>query len=298
MKRCLFFFIVLGICGLGCARADEPVRAAQTRLRQDGFYFGNATGIYDAPTAAAITRYQIRKGLAISGKLDAATALALGVTLPKTTSSQPAISSEAWRALRNSDKEFLERLNSGAIPAPSVQPGTSPAISAPQPVLADSLNKSHPESPTVAPRTETPPNETSTRVGQATSHTDLTLERLRDYVGAFVLAGLDPQVGSELEFFGERVNYFGEPHVDRARIRRDLLRYDREWPERRFWLAGELQVKHQSPDLLRVTFPLRYELRNGDKAASGEVLKSLTLRGTAGDNLEIVAVSERKVRQR
>ena len=34
---------------------------------------------------------------------------------------------------------------------------------------------------------------------------DASTEQLRDYVGAFVLAGLDPKVGSETEFFADHV---------------------------------------------------------------------------------------------
>lgn len=118
-------------------------------------------------------------------------------------------------------------------------------------------------------------------------------ERLRDYIGAFVLAGLDPQIGAELEFFAERVNYFGESN-EPAKIRADLLRYDRQWPQRRFWLAGEVAVDREPSGNLRVTFPLRYELRHGPKHASGKVIKTMRLRKTRNGDLEIVGVTERK----
>jgi hypothetical protein len=39
---------------------------------------------------------------------------------------------------------------------------------------------------------------------------------LRDYVGAFVLAGLDLHVGSETDFFADRVQYY-----DKGMIRRE-----------------------------------------------------------------------------
>lgn len=44
---------------------------------------------------------------------------------------------------------------------------------------------------------------------------------------------------------------------------------------------------------MQVTFPLRYELRNASKASSGKIDKTLVLE-PAGDDLEIVAVNERK----
>jgi hypothetical protein len=120
-------------------------------------------------------------------------------------------------------------------------------------------------------------------------------ERLRDYVAAFVLAGLDPQVGAEAEFFADRVDYFGEHHVTREKIRRDLQRYDKRWPERGFWLAGDLAVRPVK-DKLEVSFPLRYELRSGSRRSSGQVWKTLILERTGADDLQIVSVNERKAR--
>ena len=135
-----------------------------------------------------------------------------------------------------------------------------------------------------------------TRAARPVDRAEYGKERLRDYVAAFVLAGLDPHVGSELEFFADRVNYFGEANVSRPRIGRDLVRYDKRWPQRRFWLAGDLGVSRQPEGGLRVTFPLRYELRNGTKTASGKVMKTIALLKTGDGDLEIVAVNERKVR--
>jgi hypothetical protein len=43
---------------------------------------------------------------------------------------------------------------------------------------------------------------------------------------------------------------------------------------------------------IRVTFPLRYELHNGSKSASGTVRKTIILRQANDGDLEIVKVSE------
>ena len=118
-------------------------------------------------------------------------------------------------------------------------------------------------------------------------------DRLRDYVAAFVLADLDSEVGSETEFFADRVDYFGERGVNREKIRRDLQQYDNRWPERRFWLAGDLEITPIN-DHLKVSFPLRYDLRNGSKRSSGKVWKTLILEKTSTDDFLIVAVKERK----
>jgi peptidoglycan hydrolase-like protein with peptidoglycan-binding domain len=288
MKRFLFFGLALGLF-LGSVRADETVRALQERLKQAGFYHGKLNGSYDTETASAVTRYQIRSGLAISGKMDAATLKALHVPPPAAVSATPEPPPEpgTWRRLRNGDMQYLEKLNAGEIAPP--KPPSTPAKEPAAPVAKKRADAPPASRPTV-------PSKPQIRVSSTPSPRPADAaegkERLRDYVGAFVLAGLDPQVGAELEFFADRVKYYGERNVSRAKIRRDLVRYDQRWPERRFGLAGVLAVRRAPGGLLRVTFPLRYELRNGRKSASGKVRKTITLRRTGDGNLEIVGVEE------
>ncbi len=271
------------------ARADETVRTAQTRLRTDGFYHGAVTGSYDDETAAAVTRYQIRHGLEISGKLDAATAKSLGIAAPpkKDATVEPSAASETWRRLRDGDRQFLKGVNAGAIPPPQ-PPAVTAGISAPE--TSEPAIDPHAPPPRLA---EDVPGAAAS-AGQADEERFGT-ERLRDYVAAFVLAGLDPAAGAELEFFADRVNYFGEEGVGRERIRRDLIRYDREWPQRRFWLDGEMMSERLPGGNLKVVFPLRYELRNGSRQVSGKVMKTLVLQRTTTGELEITGVNERKL---
>jgi hypothetical protein len=257
------------------APPEENVRAAQTHLRQEGFYFGNANGLFNSETSAAITRYQIRHGLQITGELDAPTATALGVRARPSTDSVAAPSlSGTWRRLRNGEQQF--------VPAES-QP--SPNISSPAPNSRSRRSASHNSKATTRPVTQ-----------GAAATANVSHERARDYVAAFVLAGLDPKVGAELEFFADRVDYFGDAHLSRDQIRRDLLRYDARWPERRFWLAGDIDVHPDANQRLRVTFPLRYELTRKSERASGTVEKTLLLQKTPDDDLEIVGVNEKKIK--
>ncbi len=113
-------------------------------------------------------------------------------------------------------------------------------------------------------------------------------------MGAFVLAGLDPKIGAELEFFADRVNYSGKSNVSREKIRQDLARYDERWPERQFTLPGDLTITPLQNGRVRVSFPLRYELRNRNEHSSGLVQKTLTLQQTSSGAVEIVGVSEKK----
>lgn len=271
MKRSICALLLINFCCLLSVVADENVRAAQTRLREDGFYFATPDGVYDSRTAAAVTRYQIRHGLQINGKLDASTAKALGLgSAASTVSEPPAPVAGTWRQLRNGEQQFI------------------PATQKSDPVAK--------KSPSAKEGTGRAPAADSGRVAVERKSNDFGLERVRDYVGAFVLAGLDPKVGSELEFFADRVDYFGENQVSRERIRRDLRHYDSRWPERRFWLAGKVDIRALPKQRLRVTFPLRYELRSPSEKASGTVRKTLHLEKTGGNDLVIIAVNEKKIR--
>ena len=257
MKRLLLCFLILTLGAVGSVQADENIRALQTRLKAGGFYFGEVNGRYDSDTAAAVTRYQIRNGLQITGKLDAPTRHALGVAAAEPKVPTPQFGEDVWRYLRKSDQASIERLlHEESASQPSKTRPPSPQ--APEPAKADR-------------------------------------DRLHDYVAAFVLAGLDPQVGAETEFFADRVDYFGERNVPREKIRQDLRRYNERWPKRGFWLAGDLEVIRMN-NRLKVTFPLRYELENGPKRKAGKVLKTLLLEKSSGDHLQIVAVNERKTR--
>ncbi|HEX4631255.1 MAG TPA: peptidoglycan-binding domain-containing protein [Chthoniobacterales bacterium] len=274
MRRFLlsFFAIVLGaICSL---RADDTVSAVQTRLKTGGFYSGEINGRYDSETAAAITRYQIRNGLKITGKLDEQTSYALGVSATEPKGPMPPkFGEDVWRQLRKTDQAALDKLIAAAEAKKDRKPVKPAAISA------------SPPPPAEAPPAPAPANPRSA---------EYTSQRLHDYIAAFVLAGVNSQAGDETEFFADRVDYFGEKGVPREKIRRDLEHYNQRWPERGFRLAGELEVK-PGQDRLSVSFPLRYELRKGPKRANGKVWKTIVLEKSGADDFQIVAVNERKM---
>lgn len=280
MRRILFCFVAVTLGTLGSLHADQTVRAVQTRLKTGGYYFGEITGQYDNNTATAVTRYQIRNGLQITGKLDPQTTYALGVSETKPAMPPPKFGEDVWRYLKKSDQEQLKRMI-----AEDARANRSSKPAAARTTTSTASNRSVPEP---RPPAAGPPTATTDPSSGAYNR-----ERLRDYIAAFVLAGLDPQVGAETEFFAERVNYFGKPGVSRETIRRDLQRYNTRWPQRAFSLAGELAITSVNENL-KVAFPLRYNLRNGSKHASGQVLKTLVLKKVGTDDLQIVAVNEEK----
>jgi len=282
-NRIALFAIAIGLALAASVCADDNVRAVQTKLRDGGFYLGEIDGAYSNQLSAALSRYQIRNGLPITGHLDVDTAKALGAkpAVAASTTDDSAPTSETWERLRKSDKEFLARMERSAKSSPSSNvSGNEPAAAT---TPATSSESAKPAS--------APPAAASDGIS---SSPDFSTERLRDYVGAFVLAGLDAKVGAEAAFFSDRVQYYDSGTMDRDRIREDLKRYDERWPKRRFWLAGDIAVEPQSGSRVRVRFPLKYDLRNGAKHSSGKVNKTLVLE-RAGDDLQIVAVNERKI---
>jgi len=332
VKRVALFAVMIGLALAASVCADDNVRAVQEKLRGGGFYSGEIDGAYSSELAAALTRYQIRKGLAVTGQLDVDTSSALGAKPAVTTgTAAPEQSSETWRRLRRREPQTTstnarerssprtDRADSEAEPAQS-RPVATPATSEPATQSADSPSLAAPISsgsakPASSPRgnevavssTEMQPRlapaATENKLASAppapvsdarsSGDGDIGTERLRDYVGAFVLAGLDPHVGSEADFFADRVKYYDQGVVDREKIRNDLQDYAARWPERHFWFAGNLIIELQHRKRVRVTFPLRYELRNGATYSSGTINKTLVL-APVGDDLQIVAVSERK----
>jgi len=309
--------IGLALAVLVCA--DDNVRAVQEKLRDGGFYPGEIDGAYSSQLAAALTRYQVRKGLAVTGQLDVDTSNALGAKPAVTTgTAAPEQSSETWRRLRRRERKTpstnaQERSSPRAEETESsteTQPRSAPAATARTPSEITESASGPPATGSEGTRpVSTPPatGRTSSETAKPASAPavppapvsdtgssgdgDISTERLRDYLGAFVLAGLDQHVGSEADFFADRVKYYDQGVIDREQIRNDLQAYAARWPERHFWFAGNIIIEPQHRKRVRVTFPLRYELRNGATYSSGTINKTLVLE-PVGDDLQIVAVSE------
>jgi Putative peptidoglycan binding domain len=344
--RFVISVIAIGIAVAGSVSADDNVREVQEQLRDGGFYSGEIDGAYSSELSAALTRYQIRKGLAVTGQLDVDTSNALGAkpAVTKDRAAPEQSSSETWRRLRRGERrtstsarqsetaatearktssqdaeetESSEETQPRSAPAAAARTSSEITESASAPPPTGSERRPPVSTPAVRRATGQILSETTRPVsappatGQISSETtqpastppatvpsssgdgDVSTERLRDYVGAFVLAGLDPNVGSEADFFADRVKYYDQGVIDREKIRADLQDYAASWPERHFWFVGNIIIEQQRRKRIRVTFPLRYELRNGAQYSSGTVNKTLVLE-PVGDDFQIVAVSETK----
>jgi peptidoglycan hydrolase-like protein with peptidoglycan-binding domain len=280
------FMVAIGLSVVASVSADDNVREVQTKLSDEGFYFGEIDGAYSSDLSAALSRYQIRNGLPITGQLDAETSKALGAKPavgPSTAATEQ--SSETWRRLRKRERRTSTKARETSSPTDNETPATGTET----PPQSTPAAKARTSSVITEPASAPP----ATAVDTGSAAPAFSTERVRDYVAAFVLAGLDKNVGAETEFFADRVHYYDQGVMDREKIRDDLKRYDERWPDRHFWVAGKINVEPQSENGVRVTFPLGFKLRNGNNQSSGKVDKTLVLE-PAGDDLEIVAVNERK----
>jgi len=310
MKQFLFA-VAIGLAVAALVRADDNVREVQTKLSDEGFYSGEIDGAYSTELTAALSRYQVRNGFPITGQLDVETSKALGAKPavgPSTAATEQ--NTETWRGLREGEGRASTKARETPSSRTDETTGTSTATT----------NENEEETSTTAPGTQSryssSPQETPQETAAISSENakpesappatasntgslapEFSLERLHDYVAAFVLAGFDRNVGAEVEFYGDRVDYYDNGTMDREKIREDLKRYDEQWPERHFWIAGKITIEPQSDNRLRVTFPLGFKLRNGNRIASGKVDKTLVLEKTGAD-LQIVAVNERKAERK
>ena len=263
--RFIFLAVAIGVAVVGSVSADENVREVEEKLRDGGFYSGNIDGAYSSQLSAALTRYQIRNGLSITGQLD--------VDTSKELSAKPAVtnntggfqqSSETWRRLRKEERRpsTSARRSEGATDAPETSSARTEettqtitetsARSAPADTTSTRLETGHLPA---AAQTSSQTTGTAPAPPAKTPTDDVSTERLRDYVAAFVLAGLDRNVGAEAEFFADHVQYYDQGIMDREKIREDLKRYDERWPERHFWIAGTAQHRATNDNRARLTFP-------------------------------------------
>ena len=76
----LALLCALGLLAANSLLADDLTQAVQQRLKDQGFYYGEVNGRGGDETSAAIRRYQIRRGLKVTGQLNDETLHALGVS--------------------------------------------------------------------------------------------------------------------------------------------------------------------------------------------------------------------------
>ena len=117
------------------AGPTENVRAVQSKLADEGVILAKSTAPNSSDFSVALSRYQIRNGLPITGQLDAETSKALNA--------KPAIgpsiatteqSSETWRQLRKRERRKSTKARQSEPAAPET---SSPADNETPPTSTD-----------------------------------------------------------------------------------------------------------------------------------------------------------------
>ncbi len=271
------------LLAVGClplrAHGDELTRQVQEELRKRNLYYGNVDGRATEQVAAALRRYQQRKGFPPSGEADETTLRSLTLLPPAprlatTATPEPravgidgiAVTGAPWP-----DATVLRSDEARRNPVPPPEP--EPADPSP--------------APTVAP----PPASAAVHWPSADS--------VRGFLESYLRAGQSNDTAAQMPFYGEHVDYLNEGNVDHRFIQADIDGYDRRWPERRFTLLAPITLTappDHDPDKIVVNFHYRFAVKRPHDAPEGEMANTYTLQRSGPDSLRIVAMKESRVR--
>ncbi len=263
-RRTLLILLLLATAGL--ARADERVRQVQEELRRRNLYFGDIDGQQTPELSNALRRYQARKGFAVTGAIDDATATSLDVQPVNATAASaampplpdvPVLRSDSARQLSEGERVAIEKQAEANLDAAQTPP---PPAEAP-----------------------TPSN-------------DITPDRVREYVEQYLRDGETQDVSAQVKYFDYPVEYFDHGAVDADFVQKDVANYVKRWPDRHYTLLAPPKiVAAPEADEAQVQFPISFDVRNPKHAAKGRTNNFWTLRQD-GNELKIVAIREQRLR--
>lgn len=267
MCRALACFFVLLIATPGTLRADETIRQVQEELRKRNLYFGNIDGQSSPELAAALKRYQKRKGFAVTGSVNEETATSLQVQAATVASTValpdvPVLKSDIASALPESQRLALQR---EAEEKADLAPSPAPPAEEPGP-------------------------------GQ-----DLDPARINQFVQDYLRDGETHDVATQLKYFAFPVQYFVHGFVSEKFVTRDTRNYLKNWPERKYTLTGPVSFfASDSEGETNIEFTIAFDLRNKARKkknrAVGRTKNWWTVRAE-GDDLKIVAIREERLRE-
>jgi peptidoglycan hydrolase-like protein with peptidoglycan-binding domain len=278
-RALLLGFLAAALCARSL-RADEITRQVQEELRKRHLYFGDVDGRFTPEVAAALRRYQERKGFPPSGTTDETTLRSLALLPPppadRTASQMPDV------PVLRSDEGVAATQRKNVVTAGVASIGkdadTPPPIVGSQAAAAPSVPASSP-SPSVAQRPDA--------------------AAIRAFIERYLQAGQSNDPPAELRFYGDHVNYFDDGLVDQQFIEQDVRRYDRRWPDRQFALAGPVAIADApdgDPAKIEVRFRYRFEVKGSRYSATGQADTDYVLAGSRPEDLRIVSLKEQRVR--
>ena len=266
MFRVLLCLVLLGCACPALVRADEQIRQVQEELRKRNLYFGNVDGQSTPELAAALKRYQKRKGFAVTGSVDPETATSLHIVTVATAGPNlpdlPILKSDTASALPESQRLALQR-------EAEEQPDLTPSPPAP----AESV----------------PPNQ------------DLTPDRVNKFVADYLRDAEGQDVGAQVKYYAFPVRYFDHGNVSEAFVTKDTSDYIKRWPERKYTLLGPAAFFAAAEEgETNIEFNIAFELRSGARTsknkAAGRTRNWWTVRAD-GNDLKIVAIREQRLRE-
>ena len=118
------------------------------------------------------------------------------------------------------------------------------------------------------------------------------MDQIRDFIAGFVVQGLAKMSKPNFNFIRKSADYYDSGLVTKDFILKDILRYDRNWPVRRYWLNGDIRILNGlEAHSIEVQYQIKDFVKNPRKESSGSAVKTLKLR-KARNGLEITSVRE------
>ena len=261
VNRWLCFFLILIAA---TALADERVRQVQEELRKRNLYFGDIDGQTSADLANALKRYQTRKGFTVTGAIDEETATSLNISL-RTATANPS---------------FLPDL-------PVLKSDSARELPARQRVALQKLAEDQPDLiPTPAPPAESPP-----------PSQDINPARVTRLVEQYLRDGETSDIEAQTRYFAYPVEYFDHGSVGSAFVNKDVSRYVKRWPDRKYALLEPVTYSASTRENeTRVEFTISFNVRNKNHEAKGRTLNTWMIR-TEGEDLKIVSIREQRLRE-
>lgn len=245
--------------------ADEQIRQVQEELRRRNLYYGDIDGRATAEIAAALKRYQTRKGFTPTGQIDQVTASSLNIQATNEAAPDrprlpdvPVLKSDAAREIPEAQRIALERQAEQ-----NLDPSPTPLPPAEEPSAAQSL----------------------------------TPGRVTRFVEQYLRDGEGSDITAQTNYFTYPVEYFDHGMVGADFVHRDVTNYVKRWPERKYALANPVTffaAPTNEGDTV-VEFDITFRVANKEHNASGRTRNFWTVR-PQGDELKIVSVREQRLR--
>ena len=114
---------------------------------------------------------------------------------------------------------------------------------------------------------------------------------LNEFVNEFVASGNTVNWRGELSFYAEDVDYLSNGKVGKMFIAEGVNKYNKEWPQRSYWLAGEPTVETVDPahDMAKAVITVGFAVQNRKRVITGTCQDVILVRN-AGTNPKVIFI--------